>query len=163
MSRKNFLIVLIALIVSANLIIFLKPNFSGKVVSNSEDLEKGFVTKIIDGDTIIVGGESIRLLGIDSDERGGKCYKEAKERMEELALNKEVLLERDVKDKDQYKRLLRWIFVENNGVRTNLNLVLVEEGLAVARFYEDRKYKDEILKAEQKARENKIGCKWRDL
>ena len=98
MSRKNFLIVLIALIVSANLIIFLKLNFSGKVVSNSEDLEKGFVTKIIDGDTIIVGGESSRLVGFDSDERGGKCYKEAKESMEELALNKEVLLERDVKD-----------------------------------------------------------------
>ncbi len=125
--------------------------------SNSEDFsEEVFATKIIDGDTIVANGEHIRLLGIDADERGYECYKEAKIRLEELILNKEVRLEKDKTNKDQYGRLLRYIFLGKD----NVNIQLVEEGLAVARFYEDRKYKKEILDAEKTARANKTGCKW---
>ena len=41
---------------------------------------------------------------------------------------------------------------------------LVREGLAVARFSpENKKYKKEILEAELYARENKLGCKWREV
>ena len=115
-----------------------------------------FVTKIIDGDTILANGEHIRLLGIDADEKGYECYNEAKKRLEELILNKEIVLEKDKSDKDQYRRFLRYIFLENK----NINILMVEEGLAVARFYDDRKYYEDILDAERKARENKIGCKW---
>jgi micrococcal nuclease len=32
--------------------------------------------------------------------------------------------------------------------------------LAVARFYSETKYQEEISEAEKNARENKIGCKW---
>jgi micrococcal nuclease len=117
-----------------------------------------FVTKIIDGDTVIIEGNSVRLLGIDSDERGYPCYSEAKERIEEIILNKEVEIESDGEDKDQYGRYLRYIFLDGK----NINLQLVKEGLAVARFSpENTKYKKEILAAEKRARENKIGCKWR--
>lgn len=116
-----------------------------------------FVSKIIDGDTIIIEGESVRLLGIDADERGHPCYSAAKNRIEELVLNKEVELVADTEDKDQYKRYLRYIFLDGE----NINLKLVQEGLAVARFSpENTKYKDDILAAEKHARENKIGCKW---
>jgi len=94
---------------------------------------------------------------MDTDEKEYPCYDEAKERLEELILNKEVILEKDQTNKDQYQRYLRYIFLNNE----NINLKLVEEGLAVARFYpEDVKYKEEIVKAETTARENKIGCKW---
>ena len=53
------------------------------------------VTKVIDGDTVIAEGESIRLLGIDADEKGYPCYSAAKMRIEELVLGKEVYLESD--------------------------------------------------------------------
>lgn len=173
--KKRTLVSIVIVLLAVKIIfvfIFLKPTFSGEAVgaeinnglSDRKNLEKAFVTKVIDGDTVIVNGESVRLLGIDSDERGENCYKEAKKRMEELVLNKEILLEKDMKDRDQYKRLLRWIFVEDNNEKAkNVNLILVEDGLAIARFYEDRKYKEEILLAEKNARENKIGCKWRGL
>ncbi len=115
------------------------------------------VTKIIDGDTVIVEGESVRLLGIDADEKGYPCYDVAKNKIEELVLGKEVVLKKDVADKDQYGRYLRYIFLNNK----NINLQLVEEGLAVARFSpENVKYKQEIVEAEKNARENEIGCKW---
>ena len=53
------------------------------------------VTKVIDGDTIVVeGGYHIRLLGIDTDEKGYPCYEAAKSRLEELVLNKKVKLEK---------------------------------------------------------------------
>lgn len=120
-------------------------------------VEKKIVTKIIDGDTIIVeGGETIRLLGMDCDERGRECYTDAKKRIDELLLNKEVTLESDSEDKDIYGRSLRYIFLNNE----NINAKLVEEGYCVARFPEESKYKKEIVNAEKLAIENKIGCKW---
>lgn len=167
MNKKNLLIFLIILIIGNLSFTYYFTDLVDKFVNDDKNFgsfDSGFVTKVIDGDTVIIGGESIRLLGIDANEKGEKCYREAKIRLEELVLNKEVRLEKDLKDKDQYKRLLRYIFVEESGKDLiNVNLILVEEGLAIARFYEDKKYKEEILDAEIKARENKMGCKWRDL
>lgn len=116
------------------------------------------VTKVIDGDTVIVeGGYHIRLLGIDADERGYSCYESAKSRLEELVLNKEVRLEKDQTDVDQYDRCLRYIFFDEQ----NIDLQLVKEGLAIARFYPpDVKYQNEIIQAEKEAMDGKIGCKW---
>lgn len=123
--------------------------------------ENTIVTKVIDGDTVVVGGGyHIRLLGIDADEKSYPCYEPAKVRLEELVLNKQVKLEKDTTDIDQYRRCLRAIFVGNK----NISLELVREGLAVARFYEpDVKYKNEIQIAEKQVIENKKGCKWSDL
>ncbi len=115
------------------------------------------VTKVIDGDTIVVqGGESVRLLGIDADERGYPCYTQAKKRLEELILGKTVSLERDKEDRDIYGRLLRYVFADG----FNINAKLAEEGLVIARLQGDSKYKFEIAEAEKFAMENKMGCKW---
>ena len=80
------------------------------------------VTKVIDGDTIVVeGGYHIRLLGIDADEKNYPCYEEAKKRLEELILNKKVRLEKGSLDLDQYDRCLRYIFLGDE----NINLEMV--------------------------------------
>ncbi len=121
--------------------------------------EYAVVTKVIDGDTVVVqGGNHIRLLGIDSDEKGYPCFDAARLAMENLVLNKTVRLEKDQEDQDQYKRFLRYIFLGNQ----NINLEMVKQGLAVARFYpENQKYKAEITAAETAAISNKVGCKWK--
>jgi len=121
------------------------------------------VTKVIDGDTFLIeGGYSVRILGIDADERGYPCYQAAKNKLEELILNKEVRLEKGKRDKDQWCRYLRYVFLSSSG--ENIGLELVKEGLAVARFSrEEVKYRKEISQAEKIARENKIGCKWSGL
>jgi len=115
-------------------------------------------TKVIDGDTFLVeGGYSVRILGIDADERGYPCYEEAKDRLEELVLNKEVKLEKGKEDLDQYCRYLRYVFLADE----NISLELVKEGLAVARFSpEDIKYREGIVEAEKTAKDDKAGCKW---
>lgn len=115
-------------------------------------------TKIIDGDTFLIEeGYSVRILGIDADERGYPCYEAAKSGLEELILNKEVRLEKGVEDKDQWCRYLRYVFLDSQ----NISLELVKEGLAIARSSpEDVKHREEIAEAEKEAKENKVGCKW---
>jgi len=113
------------------------------------------VTKIIDGDTLIVeGGEKIRLLGIDCDEKGKECYNEAKDFLEERVLNQKVTIETE--GRDIYNRQLAYIFLNNK----NINLEIVEKGYCVARFDQPSNYETEIKQAESEAIENKIGCKW---
>ena len=116
------------------------------------------VTKVIDGDTIIIeGGDSVRLLGIDADERGYPCYLDAKERLESVVLGREVLLEEDGEDKDQYDRYLRYVMLDGE----NLSILLAEEGLVVARFFNDNlRYSEDIVAGEKRAIDQKIGCKW---
>ena len=113
-------------------------------------------TRIIDGDTIeVAGDEKVRLLGIDTPEKGQYFYKEAKERLEEIIGGREILLEPDETDRDKYDRLLRYIFIN----RTELvNAMLVEEGLA--RVYiipPDRKYEEGLAEAEAVARSRDLG------
>jgi len=116
------------------------------------------VTKVIDGDTIIVeGGKEIRLLGIDADEKGYPCYESAKKFLEKLILNKKVALEKDKQNVDQYGRCLRYLFLEGK----NINLELVKEGEAVCRFLAPNfKYEKECQLLEKEAIEKKVGCKW---
>lgn len=116
----------------------------------------GVVTKVIDGDTIVMEGKTVRLLGIDSDEGGYPCYQEAKEKLEKRILGRRVVLERTGENKDKYGRLLRYVFLND----TNVNLWMVRNGFAVARFSKNSKYKEDIIEAEEKARENGLGCKW---
>ena len=135
----------------------LLPKSISNITSKVNQNEK-IVTKIIDGDTVIIeGGDSVRLLGMDADERDYPCYDVAKQRLEELVLGKKVILESDTEDKDMYGRYLRYLILDGK----NIDLELVKEGLAVARFSSDsEKYKEEITTAEQEAMKNKIGCKW---
>jgi len=89
------------------------------------------VTKVVDGDTVVAaGGDHVRLLGIDADEKGYPCYDAARLRLEELVLGKNVMLESDSEDADQYGRKLRYIFLDG----ANINEKMAAEGLAVARF-----------------------------
>lgn len=141
-----------------------KINNSSRCLAKPEVL----VTKVIDGDTIVVeGGYHIRLLSVDTDEMGFPCYESAKTRLEELVLNKKIRLEKDITDIDQYKRCLRHVFLDNSSTSSkqvqNIGLQLLKEGLAVARFYEPNvKYKKEITLAEKTAIDEKVGCKWKN-
>ena len=123
-----------------------------------EDKAVRIVTKVIDGDTVLIeGGYSVRLLGIDTDERGKSCYNTAKERLEELVLGQEVILESGKDDLDQWCRYLRYLFLDD----VNIGLEMVKEGYGVARAStEGSKYQSEIALAEKNAIDNKIGCKW---
>lgn len=113
------------------LLIILNYSKLDKITGNFlSESEEGRVTRIIDGDTVEIGNESIRLLGINTPEKGEIYYKEAKELLSGLVLNKTVRLEKEKEDKDLYGRKLRYIFLNNE----NINLKLIENGLANSYF-----------------------------
>lgn len=86
------------------------------------------VVRVIDGDTIVVDGDvHVRLLGIDAPEQGDCFYEESKDALVNLVDGEEVRLEKDISDKDNFGRLLRYVFLENN---LFVNDSLLEEGYA---------------------------------
>ena len=170
-KNKIFLAVIVGALIIGGAIYFsrqekerLETSSGGQTSANCQnvpdlpDNSLKLTTKIIDGDTFIIeGGYSVRILGIDADERGYPCYDAAKNGLEELILGKDVKLEKGTEDKDQWCRYLRYVFLGSQ----NISLELIKEGLVVARSSpEDVKYREEIAEAEIEAKENKIGCKW---
>lgn len=149
---------LITVILIVGILLVTYTNLSGYFVKTQSATETAIVGRVIDGDTVMLtNGERVRLIGIDADEKGEECYTEAKERMRELVEGKDVLLERDVTDKDKYGRLLRYIYVDDIFV----NLVMVEEGMAkVYTIKPDIKYVEKFEDALRVARDGN-GCIWR--
>ncbi len=86
------------------------------------------VNRIIDGDTIEAENrnESIRLLGINTPERGEFLYGEAKQFLEDRILNKTVNLKFGKDRYDKYDRTLAYVFLDNK----NINQELIENGFA---------------------------------
>ncbi|MFH1608378.1 MAG: thermonuclease family protein [archaeon] len=101
--------------------------------------EIGVVERVIDGDTVVINNESVRLLGINSPEKGEKYYNEAKVFLEEVVLGEEVRLEFGKDRYDQYDRLLAYVYIN----RKNVNLELVLNGFANYYFLgKDKHYED---------------------
>ena len=120
--------------------------------------ETAIVSEVIDGDTVkLQNGETVRLLGINAPEKGQPYYEESTNRLKQLIEGKEVILEKDVNDKDQYGRLLRYIFLNDE----NINVKLVREGLATAYIIPpNTKYEAELKEAENEAKNSEINI-WR--
>lgn len=115
--------------------------------------EEALVVRVIDGDTIavLINGreEKVRLIGIDTPERGRPYFEEATRKTAQLVLGKKVKLEKDVSERDKYGRLLRYVYVGSIFV----NAELVRQGYAMVYTYPpDVKYSDYFLKLQQEAR-----------
>mgnify|MGYP001589683500 FL=1 len=97
--------------------------------------------RIVDGDTLEVSlentSEKIRLLGINSPEtvdsnKPVECFgHEAAEYIKSLMPGKNIFLQKDkfAPDRDQYGRLLRYVYNGNNAF---INLEMVKNGYAFA-------------------------------
>jgi len=153
MDKKLIIILVVVVFISA--IGYL--SFTGFFIQKDYSGETSVVSRVIDGDTVeLINGERVRLIGIDAAEKGKTCYKESTTRLSELVEGKDVILERDVEDKDRYGRLLRFIFLGNE----NINVKLVREGLAkMYTIKPNVKYHEEIQEAFLSAR-TESGCLW---
>ena len=114
------------------------------------------VTHVVDGDTADLEGLGrVRFSGINTPEKGECYYKEAKEKLGELILDKYVYVERDISDKGNYGRYLRYIYLND----TFVNGVLVQEGYA--KVYDKYKYDTrryyQLKDLEKIAVENNLG------
>ena len=110
----------------------------------------------IDGDTIHIGKNKIRLHGIDApeykqtctiDKEIWNCGIESKIALENFILKKEVNCE--IIDVDQYRRFVGICFLENQ----NVNQYMVRNGWAIAYKY----YSLKFVNDEEFAKKNKLG------
>lgn len=117
------------------------------------------VTKIVDGDTLDVDrkGETVRvrLLNIDTPERGECLYQEATDRLTKLAPpGTRVRLEHDQEREDRYGRELAAVFAGDVFV----NEQLAADGLARAVTYEpNHAYTTRMEAAQARARAAHLG------
>jgi len=119
------------------------------------------VARVIDGDTIeLENGERVRYIGIDTPEtkhpsKPVEYYgREADSANRSLVEGKEVWLEFDVQERDQYGRLLAYVCVDDIFV----NAWLVENGYAqVMTIPPNVRYAERFLELQQKAREEGKG------
>jgi len=91
------------------------------------------VIYVIDGDTVVVSGrQHVRLIGIDTPERGQCGYDAATRSLQRLVLHQRVrlLAPPGESDTDRYRRLLRYVVVRGR----DAGLAQVEAGYAVARY-----------------------------
>lgn len=144
---KQIVIILVlgALVVGTYLAFFVTP-------LSDEEFE---VEDVIDGDTIrLESGDKVRLIGINTPETGQPFYEEATLKLKELIGDNVVTLKKDKEDKDQYGRLLRYVYVKD----TFVNKEMVRLGLANAYEFEPNvKYSSEFEAAEQEARNAERG------
>jgi micrococcal nuclease len=146
---KKGLLLLIALIALLGVSYLV---YVGLPPSDSEEFE---VAQVIDGDTIkLETGQKVRLIGINTPETGHPYYNEATQKLKHLIGDSKVTLKKDVEDKDQYGRLLRYIYVND----TFVNLEIVKAGLATAYEFEPNvKHSDDFDDAESQARNSGLG------
>lgn len=146
MSKKRDILIL-----AISFILLLSVNYryiDSWVVKNLELSETTIVQRIIDGDTIVAGNDThIRMLGINTPEKKEVYYKEAKDFLEKLVLNKTINLEFGKDKFDKYRRTLAYISIDGE----NVNKKLVEEGFANYYFPAGKdKHYEEFRKAWEK-------------
>lgn len=149
-------------------------------IKHAKTATESQVIRVVDGDTIVVAlnhkPETVRLLGINTPEtvapnRSVQCFgPEASARAKELLTDKIVRLETDPSqdNRDKYKRLLRFVFLENPllhkegaGGGLNVNESLVRDGYAREYTYKmPYKYQKEFRTEQKLAKKNKRGL-WR--
>ncbi len=113
------------------------------------------VIRIIDGDTVVLSDKRhVRLIGIDTPEIGNCFAFEATKLTSDLLLNKDIILETDTDNLDQFGRTLGYVFVNN----TLVNKKLLEMG--TGEYFQDNqntKYQKEFIAAAALAHDQNIG------
>ncbi|MDP2906739.1 MAG: thermonuclease family protein [Nanoarchaeota archaeon] len=114
------------------------------------------VIKVIDGDTIkLNNSQIIRMSGINTPETGECYYQEARDKLTEMILEKDVFLEKDKTNTDKYGRQLRYVYIDN----LMTNSFLVENGYARVfdRYENDTKKYEELKILEETAKSAMLG------
>ncbi|MBI9010744.1 MAG: thermonuclease family protein [Clostridiales bacterium] len=134
-----------------------------KDLSFLDAFEKTTVTRVVDGDTIVISsGEKVRFILVNTpesvhpdDSKNTEFGTLASDYTKEKLLDQTIYMEKDISETDRYGRLLRYIYL---GDGTFFNELLVKEGYAqLSTFPPDLKYLEMIQAAETYARENDLG------
>ncbi len=145
-------------------------------MGESYDYTNIMVKRVVDGDTLLLeNGMRVRLIGIDTPEvhESDKLFRDSKRSGEDVSTikklggeayqftknlveGKRVSLEFDTDKYDKYNRLLAYVFLKNNGIFVNAEIV--KQGYAsLMTIPPNIKYADQLRQLYKEARESKRG------
>jgi endonuclease YncB( thermonuclease family) len=153
MNIKKIDILILVFLVLAVLSLNYSPidSFLEQAFSSRQEV---LVERVIDGDTVESDIGNIRLLGINTPERGEIYYEGAKKFLESRIFNKTVELEFGKDKRDKYNRTLAYLFLDGK----NINIEIVKNGFANYYFYGGRdKYSSDLENAWTICVNNKIN------
>ena len=130
------------------------------LLTRDSSAEGAVVERVIDGDTIeLVDGTRVRLVQIDTPEKGSECYGDESSAATRRLLppGTEVRIEQDpaLDQVDRFNRKLAYVWKGDEDV----NVTLVAEGAAGVWFFDGRRgrYATELLRAAEQARAQEKG------
>jgi micrococcal nuclease len=133
-------------------------------MSASAAISLASVEHVVDGDTIVVSfphllnqQDRVRLLGIDTPERGQEWYADSRRALQQMAEGRTVQLKfesLDTRQRDRYGRLLAYVISDGR----NLNVEMVRRGWSPYLPKNGGElYKRELIAAEEEARAERYG------
>ncbi len=133
----------------------------GLRVERPDLLTKVPVLRILDGDSALILWDDaptyLRYYGVNTTERGDRCYKEGADRNRSLS-GGAIRLAFDERVRDTHGRLLAYVFTDDG---MSIDAQLVAEGIGKA-WKRDGYLRDRIMGFEEQARTSKTGCLWSD-
>jgi micrococcal nuclease len=105
---------------------------------DESNLQNNTVVRVIDGDTFQYYDQNsnkvltVRLLCVNTPEKGKDGYDEATSYLRSLIMSKEVILNASVTDKDKYGRSLRYVYVNDMGTIEFVNKMVLDNGYGVS-------------------------------
>ena len=120
--------------------------------------DRFIVKAIVDGDTMeLLGGDRLRLLSIDTPEKGDPLYDQARRFLATLALGRMARIEYAGRRRDKYGRLLGYVYIDSIFV----NKAVIENGLGYLYLFKDteldRPETRLLLLAQRAALNGKVG------
>ncbi|PWB69052.1 hypothetical protein C3F09_10630 [candidate division GN15 bacterium] len=121
------IVVVAALVVSFRLV--------EKIGPEKKPGDRFTVKRVIDGDTVeLLGGDRLRLLSVDTPEKGEKLHDEAMYLLADVAQGKPARIEFGKNRRDRYGRLLGYLYVDDTLL---VNKMIVDSGMAYVYLFED--------------------------
>jgi endonuclease YncB( thermonuclease family) len=96
--------------------------------------ERFRVVRVIDGDTVeLLGGDKLRLLAVDTPERGEPLYDEAVEFLKRHALDRVGEITYGAQRRDRYGRMLGYLLIDT----IHINRAILDSGFGCLYLFKD--------------------------
>lgn len=116
------------------------------------------IARVIDGDSVeLRGGDRLRLLAIDTPEKGEPLFDEARQFLIDMSVGEVARIVYPARRRDKYGRLLGYLYVDSIFV----NKAILKAGLGYIYLFKDNNLKSleikELLEAQRQAMDSKVG------
>jgi micrococcal nuclease len=141
-----------------NKVIFLQVILLCAIVGCIQQVTTISGVEVIDGDTFrLANGDTVRLIGIDAPELSQPGGEVSREYLAHLIMGNPITLERGHEDRDNYHRLLRFVYIGN----LCINEEMIRQGYAEARYLSENPIRDYYIQLEIQAEAARAGL-WSD-